>query len=128
MQSELKICLVGDDSHEDKLIQIKQVEEKLKSVFGNSLITIYSDINKNTTPVTKLKPNIYVFFTDSLEEYEKYRQKLKNPKYSLLITDNLNATFISESVNISSEIIYGKAETDKIVQKIKNHILELCIA
>lgn len=128
MLSELKFCLVVDSMNNEKFEQSKQVGSRIKEIFSKSTVVTYSDMSQNTMLVTRLKPGFYIFFTDKLEEYEKYYERLKKPKYSILITENLHTDFISESVNISSEIIYGKADVDKIVDRIKKHILELRVA
>jgi hypothetical protein len=66
----------------------------------------------------------YIFVIDDIEELGSYYKRLKTPQCSILITENLNTDFILESIEMTSEIIYGGSDIKNIVERITKHVFE----
>ena len=128
MFSGLKICIVADEQNDKELILLNEVQDVLKKdMLCNSIIS-YTNLKQNTMNISKTKPDIYLFITDNYKEFEEYFEKLKRPKNTVLITENLHTTFIQESVNISKEIIYAKLKTQEIIFRLERFLKQENIA
>lgn len=124
MFSDLKICIVNNKDNTETVNKSNEIVDLLNIEFRKPKVIRFNDINKNISVISRTKPNIYLFFTDNLHEYESFYEKLKRPSCSILITNNLNFSFIEKSINLSNDIIYAKNDTDNIVNEIKNYIKE----
>lgn len=128
MLSRIKFCIIADEDNKEKIELLQKIKEELINNLKCKNVISYTSIKQNTMSVTKLKPDIFLFISDDIEEFEKYFEKLKNPFNTILITENLHTTFIQESVNISKEIIYAKLKIQEIIYRIQNCMKEINIA
>lgn len=75
--------------------------------------------NEDIKPYRK-KYDLYIFFSNSIAEFKELLLKLKIPKRSILITENLTAAFIEESIHHVIDIIYSKCDIERIAERIEN--------
>lgn len=124
MRDELKICIIADQNNLEKTNRAEEIFNELNNENRIKKIIKFSSIDKSISNISKLKPDAYLFLTDDIKEFNNYYKKLKKPDCSILITDNLETEFIQESINMSSEIIYGRSDMQNIIERIKKHIIE----
>lgn len=61
---------------------------------------------------------IHLLMFNDFKNLIKYRSNYNNAKHSLLITDNLSAAFLLDSLKFVNDICYAKNNVELIVKKI----------
>ena len=115
----MKLCLVYNkdnikcDSVSKNILNF--FEDKNKELKSN---IITSDVKNKDIKICRKKYDVYVFLTDSIAELKEHSEGLKYPKRSVLITENLSASFISEATNVVNDIIYSRNSMDSICSRL----------
>lgn len=126
----MKLCFIYNERNDkyDKLAKeiysyFKQNCSKVKVANMVSEMETVEDNNvkkeDNKLKIYKTKDDLYVFFSDSSEELKQNYEKLKRPKKSIIVTENLTVEYIMLCVDLAKNICYAKKSIPDICSRIE---------
>ena len=93
----------------------------------NKKVSIEKQAIENSKIVlsTRKKYDLYVLFTDDVEDFNLCYSKIKSKNKPILITQNLQESYIRSVIGLVKDIIYSKSNTEVIANRLFNIMVKL---
>ena len=117
----MKIAFIYSEKNKkyEKLIQ--SIINELKNQKSNTQNVFDVNIAKNS----RKKYDLYVLFTDDVEDFNLCYSKIKSKNKPILITQNLQESYIRSVIGLVKDIIYSKSNTEVIANRLFNIMVKL---